>query len=153
MPTQRDQVFISYSHQDADWLARLQTTLKPLVRQDVITTWADTDIKPGTKWRDEIEKALASAKVAVLLVSQPFLASEFIVKNELPPLLQAAQDEGVTILWVPLTASLYDETPIGDYQAVHDPARPLDSLTTSAANQALVDIAKKIKAAATVNPR
>ncbi|HLG16878.1 MAG TPA: toll/interleukin-1 receptor domain-containing protein [Blastocatellia bacterium] len=145
--SQRDRVFISYSHQDRKWLDKLQTTLKPLVRSETVNVWADTALKAGTKWRDEIEKALASAGVAVLLVSPNFLASDFIVERELPALLEAAERDGATILWAAVSACLFEETELAKYQAMNDPARPLDTLKASDLNKEMVNLARQIKAA------
>ncbi len=144
---ERNQVFISYSHKDKEWLEKLQTFLKSLERNGSIATWDDRRIQAGDEWRKEIEKALASAKVAVLLVSQDFLASDFIHENELPPLLDAAENEGLTIIWVPISHSTYQDSPIEKYQAAHEPNHPLDSLSASEQNKALVEICKKIKKA------
>ena len=128
----RDHIFISYSHNDSKWLAKLQTALKPLAREGKIKLWADTCIEAGDKWREEINKALAVAKVAILLVTQDFLASDFIAQHE---------------LWIAVSSSMYKETEIEQYQAANNPSKPLDGLSTAKQNQELVRIGEKIKAA------
>jgi tetratricopeptide (TPR) repeat protein len=141
----RDQVFISYSHKDKEWLEKLQIMLKPLTRSRKISVWADTGINAGKIWRNEIRKALDSAKVAVLLVSPNFLASDFIAEYELPPLLNAATNEGLTVLWIPISHCLYDSTAIGDYQATTDPSNPLNSLSPTELNRVLTNICREIE--------
>jgi internalin A len=121
-----------------------------MTRKQAIDVWADTRIKTGDQWKDEITKALSRAKVAVLLVSRDFLASDFIADEEIPPILAAAKDEGLKIVWVPVGASLYEETPIMHYQAAHDPRKPLKGLSEADADEALVAIAKEIRN--TANP-
>jgi hypothetical protein len=144
----RDRVFISYSRKDKVWLDRLQTMLKPLARNGAISVWAETTMQPGDRWKEELQKALASAKVAVLLVSDNFLASDFIAREELTPLLAAAAEEGVRILWIYVSACLYDATPIANYQAAHDITHALDELPEAAWKRVLRDVARAIQRAA-----
>jgi hypothetical protein len=113
-----------------------------------ITIWHDTMIVAGAEWRKEIEDALGSARVAVLLVTPDFLASDFVVNVELP-LLETANKEGLTILWIAVKDSLYDETAIAKYQAANNPAKPLEELLDRELNKELRKICKKIKEAAT----
>jgi hypothetical protein len=141
----RNQVFISYSHTDGKWLKELQIHLMPYVRNESIAVWDDSMIRAGTIRRESIRQALASAKVAVLLVSPTFLASTFIAEEELPPLLEAAKKEGVAILWVPVRPSSFEVTPIAAYQAVHAPEKPLASLSPTARDKALVKICAMIQ--------
>jgi hypothetical protein len=93
----RSQIFISYSHADRTWLARLRKQLSPLERREELDVWADTNLTPGDLWRDEIEAALERAKVAILIITTDFLASTFITQVELPALLAAAQKGGCRI--------------------------------------------------------
>ena len=123
-PPERNQLFISYSHVDREWVDRLQKAIHPLVRSHGLRLWDDSQIQPGDKWKEEIETALAAAKVALLLVSLDFLSSEFVTNSELPQLRAAAEEEGLQILWVPVGASLVRETWIHGYQALLDPGRP-----------------------------
>jgi nucleoside phosphorylase len=142
--TKRDKVFVSYSHKDKKLFDEFKTMLAPAIRDGIVDLWDDTEIKPGAKWKNEIQAALGSAKVAVLLVSQQFLASDFIAKHELPPLLKAVQDEGVTVFWIYLSSCLYEQTEIATYQAAHDVSKPLDRLDKPHRQAVLSEICAKL---------
>jgi len=102
--------------------------LKPYIREDHIRVWSDQSIRPGDEWRRSIEETLDAATVAILLVSPHFLASDFISSDELPPLLDARRTRGLRIYWFLVSACAYRITPIANYQAAHDIAKPLASL-------------------------
>ena len=104
----------------------------------------DTRIKPGMKWQQEIEQALARASVALLLVSKPFLASDFISKHELPPLLDAAEADGLTVFWVLLSDCLYKQTNIKKYHAAHYLTKPLRKLKTATRDTVWTEICGKL---------
>jgi formylglycine-generating enzyme required for sulfatase activity len=142
-------VFISYSHADRDWVERLKRMMAPLLRGSgqELRLWDDSQIEAGTKWREAIETALAQAKVALLLVSDHFLASEFVMGEEVPRLLAAAEAEGVRVLWVSLSACLVEETEIHHYQAVLPPSRPLDQMAEAEVKEALKTIGLEIRKA------
>ena len=142
-------VFISYSHKDKSWLQRLQVHLRPLEREAQIEVWADTRIKPGEKWIQEIEGAIASANIAVLLVSADFLASEFIASNELPRLLRAAQQRACTIIPIIVSPCRFQEIKsLEVFQAVNPPSAPLNSMNKSRSEAVLVKVADTIHALA-----
>ena len=143
---ERRHVFISYSHADRAWVERIHQVMAPLLRQEgnSLRLWDDSQIQPGERWQEEIETALARAQVALLLVSADFLASEFVMGKEVPALLRAAKAEGVTVLWVPLSACLVRHTPIHAYQAVLAPEHTLDAMEPPQQRLALVRIAEAV---------
>lgn len=144
----RTKVFISYSSTDAKWLKRLQVHLKPLEHVGEIARWDDTLIKPGAKWREEIRRALAEAKVAVLLISADFIASDFIHKNELPPLLAAAKSEGAIIIPIILSPSRFENIDsLSQFQAVNRPSQPLSKMKKAAQDAVFVEASIAIEEA------
>jgi TIR domain len=125
----RTHVFICYSHKDRDYLDRLLVHLKPLQREQHIDLWVDTQLRGGERWREAIGQALARARVAILLVSADFLASEFIANDELPPLLKQEEDKGTTIIPFVLRACGFTRDPhLGKFHAFNEPDKPLELL-------------------------
>jgi DNA-binding NarL/FixJ family response regulator len=57
----------------------------------------------GSGWYDEIQCALASAKVAILLVSADFLSSDFVLNEEVPRLLDRRHSEGLYVIPIVIT--------------------------------------------------
>ena len=91
-------VFISYSHKDEAWKERLQTQLAVLESEGLLSVWEDRQIAVGDDWYPEIERAIESAHVAILLISADFLSSKFIQGEEVPPLLERRKEEGLRVI-------------------------------------------------------
>lgn len=93
-------LFVSYAHEDEDWLKRIQPFLKilKLDRQVHLKVWSDRELKPGDDWEAIIDEKLQAAKVAILIVTVNFLDSDFIMEKELPYLLQRRETASLKII-------------------------------------------------------
>jgi len=139
-----DQVFISYAHEDVAWRDEFEGMLAPACARGLIDLWSDKRIAAGESWSRDIDEALAQARVGLLLVSDCFLKSKFINDVELKRVLASAQKDGIAIRWVPISASLYDVSPLNDIQACWDPSRPLDGLPIAERKTAIKKICLEI---------
>jgi len=91
-------IFISYSHKDEEWKDKLVTHLGVLEEQGYLDVWDDRKIEGGDDWFPEIEKAIESAHVAVLMITAKFLTSKFILNKEIPRLLERRLNEGLRVM-------------------------------------------------------
>jgi hypothetical protein len=139
-------LFISYAHTDIAYLDRILVHLRPLERSGAIDHWSDTRLRAGDQWRGEIEKALRAARTAILLVSADFLASDFIVANELPPLLKAAEDRGTRIIPVIIKPSRFvRDQHLSRFQALNDHKRPVISMTEGEREALYAKLAEEVE--------
>jgi hypothetical protein len=116
-----------------------------------VEIWTDRDIKPGDRWHEDIQNALAKAQVGMLLVTPAFLQSRYIKNNELPSLLSANESEGLIIFWILVKPSNWKKSKLAPLQAAHSISEPLSGLEGAKLDQALESIATKLAYALGVN--
>ncbi len=138
-------VFISYSHDDRQWFEQLKKPLMFLENHYEIEVWEDTRFRTGKVWKKEIEKAIGKCSVAILLVSENFLASEFIIKKELPDILDKARNNGLEIFTLIWDHCVFNISPLAKYQTFNDPEFPLEKEDPKERKKILSDAAIEIK--------
>ncbi len=93
-------IFISYSHLDIRWLdPKYQYNLIPWIEEalhrDNVIMWFDRNeqdgLHGGQSFREEIERAIDQSQIAILLISEAFLCSDFIQDIELPRILSQVE--------------------------------------------------------------
>lgn len=148
----RTKVFISYSHKNKEYLERLQTHLKGYLLAEGgkgsidlrVVIWDDTKIPLGADWDKEIKEALVQAKIAVLLVSADFLASDYISDHELPILLDAAKNGEARLLSVVVGPCAFRHTPLARYQVMNPPSQPVMGMTSNDQEVVWAQLAEQI---------
>ncbi|MEO1262698.1 MAG: toll/interleukin-1 receptor domain-containing protein [Bacteroidota bacterium] len=102
------QIFICYSQKDTAWKEKLETYLK-ILRNIGWSTWSDSELALGDEWEAEIEKNLDEADIALLLISNDFLISEYIQEKELPRLLKRKEKGEIELFPILLRPCLWTE--------------------------------------------
>ena len=89
--------FVSYAHADKAQAQALMALLAPrlAISSDYqFNGWIDDDIPLGSRWTDEIDKALLDCDFGLLLLSPAFFASHFIRRDELPTFIEQVRQPG-----------------------------------------------------------
>ena len=78
-------IFISYSHQDAEYLREdsLGGFLKDIEQEGIAKFWWDKRIATGELWDEEIKARIVESDIALVLVSQAFLNSKYCTDVEI----------------------------------------------------------------------
>jgi hypothetical protein len=139
-------IFISYSHKDREWVDTLQSFLTLLEDNGNVRAWEDSQIMAGQQWRVAIDEALAGASIAVLLVTQDFIASKFIRDVELPQLLEHRANGRLEVHWIPVRPCTYHDMPLNELQALCDTKKTLVGMTDVERAHEFVQIYNKLKA-------
>lgn len=101
-------IFISYSHADSKYIdeqdkSSLLNFLKSLEKENV-EFWLDRRIHAGDFWDATIQSNIESADIALVLVSQTFLNSQYCTEVEVKQFLEAQKKRGLRILPLILSA-------------------------------------------------
>jgi serine/threonine protein kinase len=142
MDNVRDKLFVSYSHQDEEWLRKFTTMLAPINHAGNLTLWSDQTIKPGENWLEKLDKALDTAKAALLLVSADYLNSQYICDYELPRMLN---DPQLILYWVLATPAAAIPEALLKRQAAHSIDRSLYEMSPPDQMRVIRDICHKIE--------
>ncbi|HEX8167390.1 MAG TPA: TIR domain-containing protein [Beijerinckiaceae bacterium] len=103
-------IFISYARKDEPekpksgevaWRSYVQSYLAPAMLNGIVHIWVDEGIRPGDKWKKEIEAQLKACDLFILLVSVHSLASEVVVNFEIKT-IQERQAKGESVQFFPI---------------------------------------------------
>lgn len=145
LSSNRTIAFISYSSADRRYLDELRSQLAFHIRRWNLKVWDNSQIVPGSKWREEIDKALKSAKVALLLLSPDYFASDDIANHELPTLLKFAKEEEVILLCVILRLCPFEDSDLAEFQSINPPSRPLEIMSSAQRNKVWNEVAERVR--------
>lgn len=137
-------LFYSYAHEDEAVRDRIDEHLELLRRQNLIVSWHDRQLVPGTEWHQVIGEMLASADIVLLLVSRAFMASTYINQVEIPEAMKAHHSGGVRVVPVLLEeVSRWSEAPFAKLQLLPSGAKPISAWDDPVA--AFRDIARGVR--------
>lgn len=91
-------VFFSYSRRDKDMKQRIDIYLSNLKREGKIETWNDEKIPAGGEWEGKIAEELRASDIILLLITQDFIASEYIWKTELPAAMERHESKRAVVI-------------------------------------------------------
>jgi TIR domain len=137
-------VFISYSKKDQKYYSLLYNQLA-IVEMNGFRVFASPLIRAGALRHKETSAALATAQVALLLVSDNYINTKAIIHGELPKLLRGAATRGTRILAVIVDWVAFDYVErLAKFQPFNDPSEPLSGLPVRDRKRILMNLSIEV---------
>jgi hypothetical protein len=86
-PDRPPKLFVSFALEDQAAKQQLYRHLQPYVRRGAVARWSGDEVAAGSDWRREAARAADRADVALVMLSADYLASDHLMEEELPLLL------------------------------------------------------------------
>jgi hypothetical protein len=139
------EVFISYAHEDRGFVEELEKHLGILKRQQIILSWYDGNIVPGTEWESQIMQHLNRAQIILLLVSADFIGSDFCYGIEMTQAIDRHNADQARVIPVILRPVEWKGAPFAKLQALPSGAKPVTRWPTH--DDAFLDVVQGIRKA------
>jgi hypothetical protein len=110
----RNIMFISYSVEDKSWREMLVTAIKSYFGQNPPLWYFEENLEFSDSVRQEILHNRSVTRVAILLTSNNYFASDPIMELEYPYFKEQRDQENLRILWIPCEPSSADLHGLGD---------------------------------------
>lgn len=143
--TRPARVFYSYSHRDERLKDKLIEQLSSLRREGLIEEWHDRRIPPGKEWAQEIDQNLETADIIILLVSPPFVASDYCWGKETKRAMERHQAGTAVVIPVILRPVDWHGLPFGKLQALPKDGKPITRWRDR--DEAFLDVARGLRQA------
>src|SRR6266516_7737793 len=135
-------LFYCYAREDKALRDELDIHLSSLKRQNLVTSWYDGEIGPGTEWEKEIDTHLRNADIILLLVTPHFLASDYCYDTEMKHALERHQTGKVRVIPIILRHTFWQDAPFHSLQILPTDAKPVTQWSDR--DEAFWDITKGI---------
>ena len=149
---ERTKVFIAYCFPEKRWLDRVLAALEPIAGEGRCVIWDERKLRSGVAWKTELPDVLATTKVAMMIVSDLFLESEFLTRAKLPSLIERERADGLEICWVLASHCLFELAGLKESDLGNRVGAAFDGLGTSQRDAEAVVIAAKVAAYLGVEP-
>lgn len=120
-------VAFSYSHKDENLRNDLETHLKLLERNGLITSWYDRKILPGEKWENVIDENFKRADIIIFLVSAEFIASDYCYEVEMKSALERHERGEAWVVPVIARDCQWKKSLFGHLQVLPKDGKPIKS--------------------------
>ena len=115
----------SYSHKDEELRDQLETHLKLMQRQGIISTWHDRKIAAGEEWKGAIDDNFRRADMILLLTSADFIASDYCYDIEMKSSLERHDKGEAQVVPIILRKCQWQGSPFGKLQALPRDDKPV----------------------------